>query len=108
MTTIAISGEMNTQTLNAIKEQILKINQNLVIKEIDGYAAADDETITALKNSQSVGNFKSFDEFESGVVSLDKKDADDLRQKYQKLMSGEMELCSFDEVNAYLDKIIEK
>lgn len=67
MTTIAISGEMNAQTLNAIKEQILKINQNLVIEEIDGYAVPSDETIAALKNSQSVGVFNSFDEFEKSL-----------------------------------------
>lgn len=67
MTTIAISGEMNTQTLKAIKEQILKINQNLVIEEIDGYAVPSDETIAALKNSQSVGVFNSFDEFEKSL-----------------------------------------
>ena len=60
MTTIAISGEMST--LSAIKEQ--KINQNLVIEEVEGYAVPSDETIVALKGSESVGIFKSFDEFE--------------------------------------------
>ena len=60
MTTIAISGEMST--LSAIKEQ--KINQNLVIEEVEGYAVPSDETIVALKGSESVGAFKSFDEFE--------------------------------------------
>ena len=60
MTTIAISGEMST--LSAIKEQ--KINQNLVIEEVEGYAVPSDETIVALKGSESVGVFKSFDEFE--------------------------------------------
>lgn len=60
MTTIAISGEMST--LSAIKEQ--KINQNLVIEEVEGYAVPSDETIAALKGSESVGVFKSFDEFE--------------------------------------------
>ena len=60
MTTIAISGEMST--LSAIKEQ--KINQNLVIEEVEGYAVPSDETIVALKSSESVGVFKSFDEFE--------------------------------------------
>lgn len=64
MTTIAISGEMSTQTLSAIKEQIQKINQNLVIEEVEGYAVPSDETIVALKGSESVGVFKSFDEFE--------------------------------------------
>ena len=63
MTTIAISGEMSTQTLSAIKEQIRKINQNLVIEEVEGYAVPSDETIVALKGSESVGVFKSFDEF---------------------------------------------
>ena len=58
MTTIATSGEMST--LSAIKEQ--KINQNLV--EVEGYALPSDETIAALKSSESVGVFKSFDEFE--------------------------------------------
>ena len=58
MTTIAISGEMST--LSAIKEQ--KINQNLV--EVEGYAVPSDETIAALKSNESVGVFKSFDEFE--------------------------------------------
>ena len=62
MTTIAISGEMSTQTLSAIKEQ--KINQNLVIEEVEGYAVPSDETIVALKSSESVGVFKIFDEFE--------------------------------------------
>ena len=62
MTTIAISGEMSTQTLSAIKEQ--KINQNLVIEEVEGYAVPSDETIAALKSNESVGVFKSFDEFE--------------------------------------------
>lgn len=62
MTTIAISGEMSTQTLSAIKEQ--KINQNLVIEEVEGYAVPSDETIAALKSNESVGIFKSFDEFE--------------------------------------------
>ena len=62
MTTIAISGEMST--LSAIKEQ--KINQNLVIEEVEGYAVPSDETIVALKGSESVGVFKSFDEFEKG------------------------------------------
>ena len=51
MTTIAISGEMST--LSAIKEQ--KINQNLVIEEVEGYAVPSDETIVALKGSESVG-----------------------------------------------------
>ena len=60
MTTIAISGEMST--LSAIKEQ--KINQNLVIEEVEGYAVPSDETIATLKSSESVGVFKSFDEFE--------------------------------------------
>ena len=60
MTTIAISGEMST--LSAIKEQ--KINQNLVIEEVEGYAVPSDETIAALKSNESVGIFKSFDEFE--------------------------------------------
>ena len=60
MTTIAISGEMST--LSAIKEQ--KINQNLVIEEVEGYAVPSDENIAALKSSESVGIFKSFDEFE--------------------------------------------
>ena len=64
MTTIAISGEMSAQTLSAIKEQ--KINQNLVIEEVEGYAVPSDETIVALKGSESVGIFKSFDEFEKG------------------------------------------
>ncbi|MCI7501586.1 MAG: hypothetical protein MSA54_06580 [Campylobacter sp.] len=64
MTTIAISGEMSTQTLSAIKERIRKINQNLVIEEVEGYAVPSDETIAALKSSESVGVFKSFDEFE--------------------------------------------
>ena len=59
MTTIAISGEMSTQTLSAIKEQ--KINQNLAIEEVEGYAVPSDETIAALKSSESVGVFKSFD-----------------------------------------------
>ena len=57
MTTIAISGEMSA--LSAIKEQ--KINQNLVIEEVEGYAVPSDETIAALKSSESVGVFKSFD-----------------------------------------------
>ena len=61
MTTKAISGEMSTQTLSAIKEQ--KINQNLVIGEVEGYAVPSDETIAALKSNESVGVFKSFDEF---------------------------------------------
>ena len=61
MTTIAISGEMST--LSAIKEQ--KINQNLV--EVEGYAVPSDETIAALKSSESVGVFKSFDEFEKSL-----------------------------------------
>ena len=65
MTTIAISGEMSTQTLSAIKEQ--KINQNLVIEEVEGYAVPSDETIAALKSSESVGVFKSFDEFEKSL-----------------------------------------
>ena len=65
MTTIAISGEMSTQTLSAIKEQ--KINQNLVIEEVEGYAVPSDETISALKSSESVGVFKSFDEFEKSL-----------------------------------------
>ena len=60
MTTIAISGEMST--LSAIKEQ--KINQNLVIEEVKGSAVPSDETIAALKSSESAGIFKSFDEFE--------------------------------------------
>ena len=60
MTTIAISGEMST--LSAIKEQ--KINQNLVIEEVEGYAVPSDETIAALKSNESVGIFKSFVEFE--------------------------------------------
>ena len=59
MTTIAISGEMST--LSAIKEQIRKINQNLVIEEVEGYAVPSDETIAALKSNESVGVFKSFD-----------------------------------------------
>ena len=63
MTTIAISGEMST--LSAIKEQ--KINQNLVIEEVEGYAVPSDETIAALKSSESVGVFKSFDEFEKSL-----------------------------------------
>ena len=63
MTTIAISGEMST--LSAIKEQ--KINQNLVIEEVEGYAVPSDETIVALKGSKSVGIFKSFDEFEKSL-----------------------------------------
>ena len=63
MTTIAISGEMST--LSAIKEQ--KINQNLVIEEVEGYAVPSDETIVALKSSESVGVFKSFDEFEKSL-----------------------------------------
>ena len=63
MTTIAISGEMST--LSAIKEQ--KINQNLVIEEVEGYAVPSDETIVALKGSESVGVFKSFDEFEKSL-----------------------------------------
>ena len=63
MTTIAISGEMST--LSAIKEQ--KINQNLVIEEVEGYAVPSDETIAALKGSESVGVFKSFDEFEKSL-----------------------------------------
>ena len=63
MTTIAISGEMST--LSAIKEQ--KINQNLVIGEVEGYAVPSDETISALKSSESVGVFKSFDEFEKSL-----------------------------------------
>ena len=63
MTTIAISGEMST--LSAIKEQ--KINQNLVIEEVEGYAVPSDETIVALKGSESVGIFKSFDEFEKSL-----------------------------------------
>ena len=67
MTTIAISGEMSTQTLSAIKEQIRKINQNLVIEEVEGYAVPSDETIVALKGSESVGVFKSFDEFEESL-----------------------------------------
>ena len=67
MTTIAISGEMSTQTLSAIKEQIRKINQNLVIEEVEGYAVPSDETIAALKGSESVGIFKSFDEFEKSL-----------------------------------------
>ena len=67
MTTIAISGEMSTQTLSAIKEQIRKINQNLVIEEVEGYAVPSDETIVALKSSESVGVFKSFDEFEKSL-----------------------------------------
>ena len=67
MTTIAISGEMSTQTLSAIKEQIRKINQNLVIEEVEGYAVPSDETIVALKGSESVGVFKSFDEFEKSL-----------------------------------------
>ena len=67
MTTIAISGEMSTQTLSAIKEQIRKINQNLVIEEVEGYAVPSDETIAALKISESVGVFKSFDEFEKSL-----------------------------------------
>ena len=67
MTTIAISGEMSTQTLSAIKEQIRKINQNLVIEEVEGYAVPSDETIAALKGSESVGVFKSFDEFEKSL-----------------------------------------
>ena len=58
MTTIAISGGMST--LSAIKEQ--KINQNLVIEEVEGYAVPSDETIAALKSNES----KSFDEFEKG------------------------------------------
>ena len=53
MTTIAISGGMST--LSAIKEQ--KINQNLVIEEVEGYAVPSDETIVALKSSESVGVF---------------------------------------------------
>ena len=57
MTTIAISGEMSTQTLSAIKEQIRKINQNLVIEEVEGYAVPSDETIAALKSNESVGVF---------------------------------------------------
>ena len=61
MTTIATSGEMST--LSAIKEQ--KINQNLV--EVEGYALPSDETIAALKGSESVGIFKSFDEFEKSL-----------------------------------------
>ncbi|MDY2764103.1 hypothetical protein [Campylobacter sp.] len=65
MTTIAISGEMST--LSAIKEQIRKINQNLVIEEVEGYAVPSDETIAALKSSESVGIFKSFDEFEKSL-----------------------------------------
>ncbi|MDD7090445.1 hypothetical protein [Campylobacter sp.] len=65
MTTIAISGEMST--LSAIKEQIRKINQNLVIEEVEGYAVPSDETIAALKSSESVGVFKSFDEFEKSL-----------------------------------------
>ncbi|MCI7548904.1 MAG: hypothetical protein MSA33_00400 [Campylobacter sp.] len=65
MTTIAISGEMSTQTLSAIKEQ--KINQNLVIEEVEGYAVPSDETIAALKSSESAGVFKSFDEFEKSL-----------------------------------------
>ena len=65
MTTIAISGEMSTQTLSAIKEQ--KINQNLVIEEVEGYAVPSDETIAALKSSESAGIFKSFDEFEKSL-----------------------------------------
>lgn len=67
MTTIAISGEMSVQTLNAIKEQILKINQNLVIEELEGSAVPSDETISALKSSKSIGVFKSFDEFEKSL-----------------------------------------
>lgn len=67
MTTIAISGEMSTQTLSAIKEQIRKINQNLVIEEVEGYAVPSNETIAALKSSESVGVFKSFDEFEKSL-----------------------------------------
>ena len=67
MTTIAISGEMSTQTLSAIKEQIRKINQNLVIEEVEGYAVPSDETIAALKRSESVGVLKSFDEFEKSL-----------------------------------------
>ena len=63
MTTIAISGEMST--LSAIKEQ--KINQNLVIEEVEGYAVPSDETIAALKSNESVGVFKSFDEFEKSL-----------------------------------------
>ena len=63
MTTIAISGEMST--LSAIKEQ--KINQNLVIEEVEGYAVPSDETIAALKSSESVGVFKSSDEFEKSL-----------------------------------------
>ena len=63
MTTIAISGEMST--LSAIKEQ--KINQNLVIEEVEGYAVPSDETIVALKSNESVGVFKSFDEFEKSL-----------------------------------------
>ena len=63
MTTIAISGEMST--LSAIKEQ--KINQNLVIEEVEGYAVPSDETIVALKCNESVGVFKSFDEFEKSL-----------------------------------------
>ena len=67
MTTIAISGGMST--LSAIKEQkkIRKINQNLVIEEVEGYAVPSDETIAALKSSESVGVFKSFDEFEKSL-----------------------------------------
>ena len=67
MTTIAISGEMSTQTLSAIKERIRKINQNLVIEEVEGYAVPSDETIAALKSNESVGVFKSFDEFEKSL-----------------------------------------
>ena len=66
MTTIAISGEMST--LSAIKEQ--KINQNLVIEEVEGYAVPSDETIAALKSSESVGVFKSFDEFEKSLENV--------------------------------------
>lgn len=70
------------------------------------YKVPNDETIIALKNSKSVGVFKDFGEFESGGLSSE--DADDLREKYQKLLAGEMELCSFDEVDAYLDELLEK
>ena len=63
MTTIAISGE--TSTLSALKEQ--NINQNLVIEEVEGYAVPSDETIAALKSSESVGVLESFDEFEKSL-----------------------------------------